>query len=133
MSVTKSVVLSKNLDMRISKRAKKEGITLSDLIRDALESYLNIDPGLMKAVLRFAAVLDTHPMIIISNLATSKFAKMNAEREVFGPSNELLDEFFRIDGVVATGDTLYNTLKTLYIQEFEKIKKEDEDNERSRS
>ena len=58
---------------------------------------------------------------------------MDAEREVFGPSPRLLEDFFKIDGVMATGDTSYETSKALRVQDFEKIKRGDEENERSRS
>ena len=124
MPVTKSVVLSEDLDKKISERAKVEEITVSDLIRKALESYLHIDPGLVKAASRYAAALNKNPMTIISNLAISKFARMDAEREVFGMGPRLLEEFFAIDGIMATGETLYETLKTVYIQDFEKQKKQ---------
>ena len=120
MPQTQSVVWPDDLYNRIKQREKADGVKFSDVVRNAVELYLGLDPEMVKIAIKYGAALDCDPITVIQNLAIGKIAEWDAQKEFFGPTDRLLDEFVRLDGkTVATGDDLYQHLKQTYKLEFE--------------
>ena len=101
-------------------------MTVSGLIRKAVLNYLLIDPVLMNKSRRLAVGLGVTSIEVVANLATGRLAQMEAEREVWGPSGELMEEFFTLDGETHDGQTLFDMLKSMHIHK-EKLRKQDID------
>lgn len=125
MSKNTSVVFPNELVEKMAKRAKQEGLSVSDLIRKAVDNYLLIDPVLMKNARRFGVALGFPAITVISNLATGRFAQLEAKREVWGPTYEVIDEFMTtLDSEAITGQELFDMLKEICVRKEEVIKKE---------
>jgi hypothetical protein len=134
MPKTRSLVFPDDLYRAIKKRAKLEStpdkkVNFSEIVRRAIRFYLGLDPELLRIANRYAAMLDTEPVTVISNMAIDKVAHRDAEIEVFGPTQRHLFEFQKIEGQLATGKALYDALKDSYMYDFMR-KKEQMDEER---
>ena len=98
MPQTQSVVWPDDLYNRIKQREKADGVKFSDVVRNAVELYLGLDPEMVKIAIKYGAALDCDPITVIQNLAIGKIAEWDAQKEFFGPTDRLLDEFVRLDG-----------------------------------
>ncbi len=121
-----TVRLDDNLAEKMAERAGGEGLTVSGLIRKAVLNYLLIDPVLMNKSRRLAVGLGVTSIEVVANLATGRLAQMEAEREVWGPSGELMEEFYTLDGETPDGQTLFDMLKSMHLHK-EKLRKQDID------
>lgn len=119
MPKTQSLVFPDKLHKAITKRAKKESTTFSDICRRAIECYLYLDPQVMEVAKPLAAAIDCHPMTVISNFAVCKIAQRDAQIEVHGVTDRIYEELQKSDGVVMEGDSLYQLLKRQYIWDIE--------------
>lgn len=122
----RSVVLSDELDSRIVERVTKEN-KFSDIVRDACDAYLEIDEELLRIAKKYSAGLEVigmkiSPMRVISNLAMSRLAQLQAKREVFGVSDEILREFTEVDGKVIKGYRVIEYVGKKYRDEYEREK-----------
>lgn len=63
---------------------------------------------------------------VIGNLAVGRLAELEARREVWGATGEVLDEFFTLDGETPDGQTLFDILKQGHLQKERVKKKESE-------
>ncbi len=119
MSKTRTIVIPDDLDAKVTALAV-DGRTYSDIVRDALEMYVEIDQGILRTAKRFAVGLDLHPMHVLSNLAMARVGQLEAQREVFGPTSDLLFEFQKIGESVIRGEQAYKAIKGFYVQKYTK-------------
>ena len=122
MSKTRTIVIPDDLDAKVTALAV-DGKTYSDIVRDALEMYFEIDQGILRTAKRFAVGLDLHPMHVLSNLAMARVGQLEAQREVFGPSSDLLFEFAKIGDSVIRGEKAYREIKAYYVRQYEQQKR----------
>lgn len=119
MAKTRSVVFSDDFDKAVHNRAKEEDMKLSVFIKHALEAYMGLNPDLMKTAKKWSVALDCEPMTVVNNLAIYRLADLDAKREVYGPTEEVLHEFARSDETDLSGVELYKALKKIKIRDYE--------------
>jgi hypothetical protein len=121
-----SISLSPELHARIQEKVKEEGRPFSEIVKDAVEMYLELDPMLMKSAKRLAMGLGISPTQVIQRFAIRVFAEDQASREVYGKSTLGLNKLFmwetdeseeNID--LMNGDDLYFNLKRKFVERFQ--------------
>ena len=127
MSKNISVVFPDDLSQQMSERAEKEGVSVSDFIRQAVRSYLLIDPVLIRNAARFGAGLQMPAIEIISRFAVGRLARLQAQLEVWGPSHRLIHELMQMNNESDSAQLLFDTLKEVYVKEEELMKREQAD------
>lgn len=123
----RSVIFDDKLNRAAANRSEMEGISFSDLVRKAVMNYLLIDPVLMKKAARLSTGLGVAPIEVVANLATGRLAQMEAEREVWGPTGEVIEEFVTLDGETPDGQTLFEMLKSTHLHKEGRRKKEQDE------
>jgi hypothetical protein len=123
MAKNRSIYFEDATDELISKRAEDEQISFSDLVRKAIEVYCNVDPFLKRKAGAFKAAFNIDIMQAISNLALSRIAQLEAKREVWGNTGDVLFEFSEIGDSFIQGEEAFKMLKNLYKQEYQQEKK----------
>jgi len=125
MPRTRSFVIHEELDKKMH-RLVTEKKSYSEVMREALKIGTDIDQGLVATANRFAAALGISAGHVISNLALSRIAQLDADREVNGPTWNLLVEFQKVGEKMIEGEDAYRALKSFYVGEYEKRKQERE-------
>ncbi len=124
MAQLKSFRFPDELDKRIKARASNEDKSPSELVREALEMFLDFDADLLKSAQRLAGGLGLSPGQVIQNLAVRVFAENEAHRMVYGqPLPDLAHGLFVWEQEASrkhliTGDELYQHLKEKYCRRF---------------
>ena len=103
-------------------QAAREERNLSDLVREAVDLYLKLDPTLLKTAKRLAAAFKVSPIEVIQNAAIRTFALNDASIEVHDRALPNLVrplvvwEEEKDEQHLMTGDQLYQNLKQNFIR-----------------
>jgi hypothetical protein len=107
----KSIRIPDELEEKLKAKAGQGNIKLSKVLRENIDFYLGLDATLLKSARRIATALNITPAQVISNLALSRLAELEAKRGVYGPTYELLHEFLKYDHDVIEGEKCISLLK----------------------
>jgi len=109
---------------QIDKRASELGLNRSQFVTKALLMLVNFDLDFWKKITRYAENLRIPEWLVIQNMLIKRFAREDAEAQVFGRQSKMLDEFISFYDETGprtpTGEELYNILKAQYVFEFER-------------
>jgi Arc/MetJ-type ribon-helix-helix transcriptional regulator len=84
MAKTVSVVLPDDLDAQLRERAEAEGRKTSEIIRDGIMAYLELDPWMMRGARNLGALVDIPAVQVIQRLAVAQLAWIEAKTDVDG-------------------------------------------------
>jgi len=121
---TQSVTLPLELDARVRKHMEKMEMGFTHIVREALEVCLDLDPLLLKKAGQLAGALGLSTMDTISHLAMGRLAELKARRKVWGPSQELMQEFVSLDKDNLKGRQLFDFLTRMHTKKEELRKAE---------
>lgn len=118
-------LIKKSLSLeQIDKRASELGLNRSQFVTKALLMLVNFDLDFWKKIARYAENLRLPEWVVIQNMLIKRFAREDAEAQVFGRQSKMLDEFISFHDETGprtpTGEELYNILKAQYVLEFER-------------
>jgi len=127
MARTFTISYPDELYEKIQGLAKKQNMTISEAVREAVTMYLKIDPVLLQSAKRLAAGFGIEPIEVMQNMAIRGFAENQAHIDVYGmPLPELGNKLFAWESDQAravrnliTGDQLYQNLKQNFVRKFE--------------
>lgn len=110
----------------IEAKAKELGMEKSEFILNAVDMMMNFDEVFLKKIQRYSNGLHIPEWLVIQNMIIKRMADESAEFEVFGTGKRVLDEFVMAGDEdnhrTITGDELFNHLKKLYIQKYQRMR-----------
>lgn len=99
----------------IEAKAKKIGITKSEFVMKSIDMMMNFDETFFKKIVEISKEYKAPEWLIIQSLLIKKFADQEAQDQVFGKPDLILND------LIAFGEPnkLFNYLKNEYVQKYE--------------
>lgn len=114
-----SFTIERDEKERLENAAKEMGISFTDLLKTGAAFYAGLDSTFRKWIQDFSRELRIQDSLVLQNLAISWLARRDAESEVRGFQDPLLEEFQFTDKGPITGEPLHRLLKEKFVREFE--------------
>jgi len=104
----------------LEEKAREHHITIRELIQEGIRLIMGFNIPFYRMVHDFALGLKVPEWMVLENLTISWFAHREAQREVWGYEDELIEEFVAMDDKNLTGKEILEYLRMAFIQEEER-------------
>lgn len=106
----------------VDSMAKKHGLSRAAFIIKAVENWGYFDVKVLKRLEEYARRLNTSLPVVMENMIIDRLAREAAETKVTGTVDRVLHEFISTSKGMVRGEELYNSLKSMYVSNFEQEK-----------